>query len=174
MDCQEIDLLNNGKLEKSTTKKQQKEESQSQQNEQEENIFLKMQEEINKLKETVTKLSEPKQKRERTDGQKRAFEKARAIAHNNAQLRLQEKVKLAEQMTKEYEEKILKKAISIKKKEIREKAKLEQISDDETPMEKIKQISSKLENNSTCTPHNFSTGLIGITHSAQCCHFIPL
>lgn len=145
MDSQELDLLNNGKLEKPKTKKQPKEELPQNQNE-EENIFLKMQEEINKLKETVTKLSEPKQKRERTDGQKRAFEKARAQAHHNAQLRLQEKAKLAEQMTKEYEEKILKKAISIKKKEIKEKAKLEQISDDETPMEKIKQISSKLEN----------------------------
>lgn len=144
MDSQELDLLNNGKLEKPKMKKQPKP-NQEINNEPEENIFLKMQEEINKLKETVTKLSEPKPKRERTDGQKRAFEKARAQAHHNAQLRLQEKTKLAEQMNKEYEEKLLKKAIAIKKKEIREKAKLEAISDDDTPMEKIKQISTKLE-----------------------------
>ena len=41
------------------------------------------------------------------------------------------------------EAKILKKAISIKKKEIKKRAILEEISDDDTPMEKIKEIASK-------------------------------
>lgn len=41
------------------------------------------------------------------------------------------------------ENKILKKAISIKKKEIKKQAVLEEISDDETPMEKIKEIANK-------------------------------
>ena len=38
------------------------------------------------------------------------------------------------------EQKIVKKAISIKKKQIKKEAVLDDISDDETPMEKIKQI----------------------------------
>jgi hypothetical protein len=41
------------------------------------------------------------------------------------------------------EQKIVKKAISIKKKQIIKEAALDEISDDETPMEKIKQIAKK-------------------------------
>ena len=42
------------------------------------------------------------------------------------------------------EQKIVKKAISIKKKDIKKQAILEEVSDDETPMEKIKQIAKKI------------------------------
>ena len=42
------------------------------------------------------------------------------------------------------EQKIVKKAISIKKKQIKKEAALDEISDDETPMEKIKQIAKKI------------------------------
>ena len=41
------------------------------------------------------------------------------------------------------EDKVVKKAISIKKKQIKKEALLEEISDDETPMEKIKEIAKK-------------------------------
>ncbi len=41
------------------------------------------------------------------------------------------------------EDKILKKAVSIKKKEIKRQAALDDISDDDTPMEKIKEIATK-------------------------------
>ena len=41
------------------------------------------------------------------------------------------------------EQKIVKKAVSIKKKQIKKEALLEEISDDETPMEKIKEIAKK-------------------------------
>ena len=41
------------------------------------------------------------------------------------------------------EDKIVKKAISIKKKQIKKEAVLDEISDDETPMEAIKQIAKK-------------------------------
>jgi hypothetical protein len=41
------------------------------------------------------------------------------------------------------EQKIVKKAISIKKKQIKKEAVLDEISDDETPMEAIKQIAKK-------------------------------
>ena len=42
------------------------------------------------------------------------------------------------------EQKIVKKAISIKKRQIKKEAALDEISDDETPMEKIKQIAKKI------------------------------
>ena len=42
------------------------------------------------------------------------------------------------------EQKIVKKAISIKNKQIKKEAALDEISDDETPMEKIKQIAKKI------------------------------
>ena len=42
------------------------------------------------------------------------------------------------------EAKIVKKAISIKKKQILKEAALDEVSDDETPMEKIKQIAKKI------------------------------
>ncbi len=42
------------------------------------------------------------------------------------------------------ERNIVKKAISIKKKDIKKQAILEEVSDDETPMEKIKQISKRI------------------------------
>ena len=41
------------------------------------------------------------------------------------------------------EQNIVKKAVSIKKKQIKKEALLEEISDDETPMEKIKEIAKK-------------------------------
>lgn len=47
------------------------------------------------------------------------------------------------QYKKGLEEKIIKKAVSIKKKEIKRQAALDDISDDDTPMEKIKQIATK-------------------------------
>ena len=42
------------------------------------------------------------------------------------------------------EAKIVKKAISIKKKQIKKEAALDEISDDDTPIQKIKQIASKI------------------------------
>ena len=43
------------------------------------------------------------------------------------------------------EAKIVKKAISIKKKQIKKEAALDEISDDETPIQKIKQIAKKIQ-----------------------------
>ena len=42
------------------------------------------------------------------------------------------------------EQKIVKKAISIKKKDIKKQAILEEVSDDETPIQKIKQIAKRM------------------------------
>ena len=49
------------------------------------------------------------------------------------------------------EDKVVKKAISIKKKQIKKEQILDEISDDETPMEKIKEIAKKEEPPSTST-----------------------
>ena len=48
-----------------------------------------------------------------------------------------------QQYKKGLEEKVIRKAVSIKKKEIKRQAILDDISDDDTPMEKIKEIATK-------------------------------
>jgi len=58
----------------------------------------------------------------------------------NLEERKQMKAKEDEIRKKEIENKIIQKAISIKKKEIKKKAILDEISDDETPIEEIKKI----------------------------------
>jgi hypothetical protein len=104
--------------------------------------------------EEVTTLQAPKKKRIPTEKQLEVLRKAR----ESNQMRLKEqqvKKKLEEQeiekevgrrleeYRKSLEDRVLKKAISIKKKEIKRQAVLEDISDDETPIEKIKEISRK-------------------------------
>ena len=84
--------------------------------------------------------SKPVLKRERTAKQIEAFNKAREKMVMNASHRKQTKEELEIQRKKELEETIVKKAIAIKKKEIKKKAVLEEISDDETPMEEIAKI----------------------------------
>jgi hypothetical protein len=90
-------------------------------------------------------------KKERTEAQKLAWEKALATRQANRDNRkvvketekeriareLKEKTLLAK---KQVEDKIVRKAISIKKKAIKKEIILDEISDDETPMEEIKQI----------------------------------
>jgi len=152
-DSQELEILESSNLEKPKMKKNTKPKLEEPIEEpKEDDLFSKIMNEMNNLKaqlddinEFKKKMSEPKPKRERTDGQKRALEKARANAKHNAALRLQEKLKIAEEQNKKYEEEVLKKAISIKKREIKEKAKLKAIPDDDTPIEKIKEISKKID-----------------------------
>jgi 23S rRNA-/tRNA-specific pseudouridylate synthase len=84
-------------------------------------------EETNDIKEKV--------KKPRTEKQIEAFKKAQENRAKNILLK-------KEAGKKALEEKILKKALSIKKKQINKQydlAVLDQISDDETPMEEIKQ-----------------------------------
>ena len=52
------------------------------------------------------------------------------------------------------EAKIVKKAIAIKKRQIKKEAALDEISDDETPLEKIKQIASKIQPPIETKPQN--------------------
>ena len=93
--------------------------------------------------ETITAVK-PKQKKPRTEAQMKTFEKARATAALNAETRKAERDVRAEEERKLMEEKIVKKAISLKKKQIKQQAVLDEISDDDTPIEKIKEIVKKL------------------------------
>jgi hypothetical protein len=70
-------------------------------------------------------------KKPRTEKQIEAFKKASAIRDANRNKR-------KEDGKKEMEEKILKKAISIKKKQIKKAYTIDDISDDETPIEQIR------------------------------------
>ena len=70
-------------------------------------------------KENKEPIEKPKVKRERTDKQKEAFLQARQKMMDNAELRKLERAKNAEKQKQELEEKIIKKAISLKKKKLR-------------------------------------------------------
>ena len=50
---------------------------------------------------------------------------------------------------KQIEEKIVKKAVAIKKKEIKKRAVLDEISDDDTPIEEVKKIAKKIPQKTT-------------------------
>jgi hypothetical protein len=90
--------------------------------------------------------AEPKPKKERTEAQKKAWERCLANRQKNREDR--KKIKdedtklLAEykkQLAKKSETKVVKKAVSIKKKAIMRDEDLDEISEDETPIEVVKQ-----------------------------------
>lgn len=89
---------------------------------------------------------EPKPKKERTEAQKKAWERCLANRQKNREDR--KKVQdddaklLAEykkQLSKKSESKVVKKAVGIKKKAIMRDEDLDEISEDETPIEVVKQ-----------------------------------
>jgi hypothetical protein len=81
----------------------------------------------------------------RTEAQKLAFEKCKQKRDENAKKRLADAKKLAEYEKKALEEKLISKAISIKKKQIKKQVILDEISDDETPIEKVKEMAKKIK-----------------------------
>lgn len=90
--------------------------------------------------------SEPKPKRERTEAQKKAWERCLASRQKNREDRKKiqdEDAKLLaeykKQLAKKSEAKVVKKAVNIKKKAIMRDEDLEEISEDETPIEVVKQ-----------------------------------
>lgn len=102
-----------------------------------------------KVIEEVDINAPPKQKRVLTEKQKEILEKARKVKHENFQKREaerllieEEKEKAREEKQKELERKILKKAISIKKKEIIQQAVLEE-DDEDIPTEIVEKIIKK-------------------------------
>ena len=89
--------------------------------------------------ETVEK---PKPKR--TQKQIDAFQKVRDKKMENAKMRQEEKKLKDEEDRKELEAKIIKKAVAIKKKQIKKQTVLEEISDDDTPIEVIKEMKKNI------------------------------
>ena len=79
-------------------------------------------------------------KKPRTSKQLEAFERAKAIRDANT-LKRKEEARLRDEAEKKLiEAKLVKKAISLKKKQIKKQAVLDEISDDDTPIEKIKEL----------------------------------
>jgi hypothetical protein len=74
-----------------------------------------------------------KEKKPRSEKQIEAFKKAQAKRDENRAI-------TKENTKKALEEKVIQKAISIKKSQVRKLQVLDQISDDETPIEEIKKI----------------------------------
>ena len=105
--------------------------------------------------EEVEQIQAPKKvAKPRTDKQLEQLKKAREKAIINKEAKRKEREKEQEEVKKMLEEKkleqkkaleqkIVKKAISIKKKDILKQAALDTISDDETPIQKIKEIAKK-------------------------------
>lgn len=83
-------------------------------------------------------------KKPRTEAQIKAFEKAKETARLNAEKRKTERDLVAQQEQKVVEEKLVKKAIAVKKKQIKKQAILDEIEDDDTPLEEIEKIVKKL------------------------------
>ena len=90
---------------------------------------------------------------ERTEAQKKAFEmvqaKRDAIRKERITQRLENESKLKEELQKKTEEKLLKKAVAIKKKHILQVAMIDDISDEEDiPIEIVKKIQQRQAKNS--------------------------
>jgi len=85
-----------------------------------------------------------KVKKERTQKQIDAFNRCIQKKKEKAKQRADEAKRLAEYDKKALEEKVVKKAISIKKKQIKKQSALDEISDDDTPIEKIKEVAKKI------------------------------
>jgi hypothetical protein len=110
----------------------------------------------------------PAVKKERTEAQKEATRKmleardknraerksVKAVKEDLKSLRQQQIEELKAQAVKEYQDTLVKKAISIKKKQIKKKAELDEISDDDTPVEEIRKIVKQPAKNFPAKPVN--------------------
>ena len=83
-------------------------------------------------------------KKKLTEKQLEALKKGQEKRNDNRVKNKLEKEKKEEEERKILEEKLVKKAIAIKKKQIKKQAVLDEISDDETPIEKVKVIAEKI------------------------------
>ena len=81
----------------------------------------------------------PKKKRVATEKQLEGMKKGREKLQQKHKENKEKKILEEEEKKKELESKIVNKAISIKKKQIKKQIALDEISDDETPIEEIKQ-----------------------------------
>ena len=102
---------------------------------------------VNDTKKPVGKATEPqvlvKEKKPRTAKQIEAFEKARETREKNALARKQSRDEEAIAIRKQVEDKLVKKAIAVKKKQIKQEAILDEISDDDTPLDEVEKIATR-------------------------------
>jgi hypothetical protein len=75
-------------------------------------------------------------KRERTEKQKAAFEKAQQTRMLKAEQRRKEREQQEAETKKELEQKLIEKAIKVKKKQIKRAKVIEELSDDDAPIER--------------------------------------
>jgi hypothetical protein len=80
-----------------------------------------------------------------TEKQLEALKKGQQKRDENRERMRAEKKQKEEEEKKILEEKLVKKAIAVKKKQIKKQAVLDEISDDETPLEKIKVIAENIK-----------------------------
>jgi hypothetical protein len=86
----------------------------------------------------VQRVSRCAPRRERTEKQKEAFVKAQATRLAKAEERKKEKALKEQEEREQLEQKLIEKAIKVKKKQIKKMAVIEQLSDDDTPIEKLR------------------------------------
>lgn len=89
---------------------------------------------------TIDEVKKTKEKKQRTEKQIEATNKMRDRLKEETLRRAEQKKLEEEQRKKQLEEKIVNKALSIKKKQIKKEKVLDAISDDETPLEEVKKI----------------------------------
>lgn len=85
-----------------------------------------------------------KPKKQLTEKQLEALRKGQQKRDENRERIKEEKKKKEEEEKRILEEKLVKKAIAVKKKQIKKQAVLEEISDDDTPIQKVKKIAEKI------------------------------
>ena len=83
------------------------------------------------------KIVAPKKKKELTAKQIEALKKGQQIRDENARKRIEERTRKEEEDKKIMEEKLVKKAIAIKRKELKRQEMLDELSDDETMGTKV-------------------------------------
>ena len=83
-------------------------------------------------------------KKERTPKQIETFEKARITREANIKKKKEEAERLAIEEKKIKEEKLIKKAVAVRKKQLKREELLNEISDDETPVQKDKEVVKKV------------------------------
>jgi len=95
---------------------------------------------------TENAVTEPSPKIKRERSQKQIETTQKMIEKRNANVLINKEKKAQEDALKkkEIEEKIVKKALAIKRREIKAKAIIESIPDDDTPIEEIKKIATKI------------------------------
>ena len=95
---------------------------------------------LNSVTEDAVEEPITKPKKKLTEKQLEVLKKGQQKRDENARMRAELRARQEADEQKLKEEKIVKKAIAIKKKQIKKNAVLDEISDDETPLEKIKEI----------------------------------